>query len=231
MRCIAIACAAALLGLVGFASPAIAQPLLSNQAFIMPPAWVIVPGQEVQHGKLMFRRFSLGLGKSNFDQSRAKGSGVQAIGAAGTLFNTMLYVCPPTGIEHVVFHMPDEVGIESFGRGEQVPSLKTNIRADASAATFEAEYINGDLFIDADGSGQLKDFLALLDASDMTVEFGEKNDRFNLFVGNTFAGVKLVEFVRTALPQLMKKKPAAFKFMSTEQMIKTCGNFRKTGKY
>jgi hypothetical protein len=231
MRRIAITCLAALLGVVGFAPLGGAQPLLSDHAFIMAPTWVIMPGQEIRNGKLMFRRFSLGLQKSNFDEVRAKGGGVEAIGPAGTLFNTMLYVCPRNEIDHLTFHMPDQVELNSFGRDGRVPSLQVNIRADASATKFEAEYIKGDLFVDADGSGHLKDFLDLLDASDITVEFGERQDQFHLFVGNTFASVKLADFLRGALPTLLQKKPSAFKFLSTEQMLKACANYKKSGKY
>ena len=231
MKRVGVACLAVLLGLIAFASGSRAQPVLSDHAFIMPPIWVIMPGQEIRNGNLMFRRFSLALQKSNFDEARAKGGGVEAIGPAGTLFNTMLYVCPRTRTDHLTFHMPDQVGLASFRRDEWVSSLPARILADGSSVKFGAEYIKGDLFVDADGSGHLKDFLDVLNATDIVVEFGAENDRFHLFVGDIFASIKLSDFLRGALPMLLQKKPATFKFLSTAQMLKACANYKKTGKY
>src|SRR5262249_3314268 len=160
------------------------------------------------------------------DEAKAHGGTVEVIGPAGTLFNTILYVCTRDRKDHLTFHMPDQLGLASFGRDEWVSSLQARILADNAAVKFQAEYIKGDLFVDADGSGRVKDFMDLLKASDITVEFGDKNDRFHLFIGDTFSGVKLTDFTRGALPTLLQKKPQTFKFLSTEQMLKACATYK-----
>src|SRR5262249_51796108 len=158
-----------------------AQTFISDQAFIMSPIWVITPGQEIRNDNLMFRRYSLALQKTVFDEARIKGGSVEALAPAPTLFNTMFYVCPRKRTDHLTIHLPDQAQLASFGREEWASSLPVRILADGSSIKFEAEYIKGDLFIDSDGSGHHEDFLDVLNASDLTVEFGAQNDRVHMF--------------------------------------------------
>jgi hypothetical protein len=90
------------------------------------------------------------------------------------------------------------------------------------------EYIKGDLFIDATDP---RSFRSLVFSSELTLEFGDQNDRLNLFVGDRLSNSDLKDVVLTLLPVMLNAKSHSLRHFNNAEMLESCLQYKRTGKY
>jgi hypothetical protein len=208
--------------------------IVTNFFFAMPSYWIVIPEKSDYGGQLLFRRYSVALRRQAIEDAKSGNSKqLQIIGAPGMFYNTMIYNCQrdQRKSDFLTFHIPDELSPSSFRRDERVPQLAIRVLIDRVSMTYDAEYIKGDIFLDASSTRETGDFLRLLNAAEIIVEFGDQKDRLNLFVGDTLGNAKLADFVREALPPLLKLSPNTLRFLNNAEMLRICMTYKKTGHF
>lgn len=206
-----------------------AAPLVSDFAFVMPEQWFLVPGAPHKDGTLQFRRFSVAMDKADFDSVRSGAKNrVQIIGQAGTFYNSMIYTCQrdTKKSDFLTFHFPSEISPASFQYSDAKPNLNLGLLADKKSTHVTAEYLKGDIFVDASTAGA-ETFIDLVTASTLTLDFGEKGDRLNLVVADKFATMDLSNATKEMLPILLNIKPQALRSFSNKQMLESCLQYKK----
>jgi hypothetical protein len=209
-----------------------AEPFVSDFAFVMSTQWFLLPGPPDKDRQLQFRRFSVALHKADFDAVRSgTTSRVQIIGEAGTFYNSMIYTCQGDRgkSDFLTLHFPANVAPASFAFGEWRPRLDVSILADRASSNFVGEYNKGDIFVDASTVG-VDTFLGFANAAALTLDFGEKHDRLNLFVADRFANMDLAAGTREMLPLSLNIKPNALRSFSSREMVERCLQYKKSGR-
>jgi hypothetical protein len=101
------------------------------------------------------------------------------------LANTVSFVCQRGHPNFLLIHLPDAADVRTISPRKQWIS-KTDLRVltDDSAARFDAEYIDGDFFVDFtdETNGGL---IEIMKSKLVTIEFGSGNERLELYTEDT----------------------------------------------
>jgi hypothetical protein len=218
--------------IISFSSKA-AEPLVSDYAFVMPEYWFVIPGKAVADHVLLFRRYSVAMHKADFDLGKSgKVDRIQIIGNPGQFYNSMIYNCQRHSqtSDFLTLHMPPEISPASFKYDEWIPNMELSILAKNTSSHVVGEYLKGDIFVDANSVG-VDNFLRFVSASDMTVQFGEKGDRLNLLITDKFVNMDLADGVRQLLPAVIDVGPKSIHAYTSDEMLKRCLGYKRTGTY
>lgn len=229
----AIRLAALLFAMIASMGSVEAAPLVSDFAFVMSGQWFLLPNGIGKDRQLQFRRFSVAMHKADFEDVRSgKSSQVQIIGQAGTFYNSMIYTCQGDRkkSDFLTLHFPADVAPASFAFDDWRPRLDVSILADRMSSNFVGEYNKGDIFVDASTVGA-ETFLGFANASALTLDFGDKHDRLNLFVADRFATMDLSSGTREMLPVALNIKPNALRSFSTREMVERCLQYKNSGRF
>ena len=206
---------------------------INNYAIIMPSFWLLLPGNAVQGGMLLFRRYSVIIELQNLNEiDSRKDDEVRLISPPGSLVNSMIYNCQrdERKSDFLTVHLPDNAHPTSFEHEEWVSQLEMHMLLDGRSGSVVAEYIKGDIFIDVDNYDSREDFLKLLTASRLIVEFGSKRDRITFAVDNQVGRANLGLFMREYLPRL-PIFASGLRFLSNTDMLHLCSGYKRTGRF
>jgi hypothetical protein len=207
-----------------------AVSIVSDSAFVMPREWFVWPGSQKDDREIAFRRFSVAVHKNDLDSLMLGAKkDIQFIGDVGTFFNSVIFTChkDKSKSDFLTFHIPPDVSPASFKYDEWRPKLEINLLADKVASHFTGEYIKGDIFVDANSVG-VETFVTFLDASSITIDFGDKSDRLNLSMAEKLSGVDLLSQLRELLPIGLKIAPNDLVALSNNEMLERCLQYKKS---
>lgn len=205
---------------------------LNSFAFIMPTYWILWREKAIDNEQALFRRYSLLIERSNLTEiDSGKTQDVHLLEHPGSFINSMIYNCQRDRrkSDFITIHLPESAHPKSFDYHEWVSRLEVRILADGASSTVGGEYIQGDLFMDANALGSAR-FLSLLSASRLIFEFGEKNDRVSFAVAEQIGNAKIGSFIREALPMAVKAS-SSLQFLSGADMLARCSIFKRTGRF
>jgi hypothetical protein len=205
---------------------------LNKLAFVMPSYWILARSMAVADQKLMFRRYSVIIERENLSDIDAGKNQQVTILSEGSLINSMIFNCERDRqkTDFLTIHLPDYLDPQSFDHRQWVSRLDIRNLADERSGSVEGEYIKGDIFIDANKYQSTKDFLNLISASRLSVEFGDKNDRVILAASDQIGSANMRGFIREYLPHI-PNFASGLQFLDTADMIQACLRYKRTGRY
>ena len=206
---------------------------LNSFAFIMPSFWILVPGNAVRDGQLLFRRYSVIIEKQNLNEiDLGTNERVTIISAPGSLTNSMIFNCQRDRrkTDFLTVHLPDNADPTSFEHQEWVSRLDIRILADGGSQSVQGEYIKGDLFIDANAYDFTSEFFRLLSSSRIVFEFGKNNDRIHFAVSDQIGSANIGAFMREYLSRL-PDFASGLRFLSSRDMARLCSTYKRTGRF
>jgi hypothetical protein len=209
-----------------------AESFVSDFAFVMSPQWFLLPGNRENgtRDQLQFRRFSVVVHKADFDSVRSGAKDdVKFIGDVGTFYNSLIYTCQKNAkkSDFLTFHFPVAVSPASFRYDDWKPKLDVSILADKTSTHLIAEYMKGDIFVDANAVG-VETFLQFVGATALTVDFGDKGDRLNFLVADSFATTNLSGITGELVPVMLGIKPNQVRIFSNMEMVKRCLEYKRS---
>jgi len=148
----------------------------------------------------------------------------------GTFANTISFVCSKKHLDYLLIHLPDSADIKTIRPRKQWLS-KTELRVltDDAGVKFEAEYIDGDFFVDFSDDGAIDNLLQALKSRFVTIEFGPGNERISLYTGDTSPDGK-ADFkgaLRGFMPIYAKSVGGKSRIFSMSEMFKMCDEYKK----
>jgi hypothetical protein len=146
----------------------------------------------------------------------------------GGIANTISFVCQRRHLDHILIHLPEIADIKGIRpRKQWFARTELRVLADDVGAKFDAEYIDGDFFVDftEDTKESLDD---VLKSRDLTIEFGPLNERLLLYTGDTdptgranFKGA-----LRDFMPVLTRSFGGKSRIFSLSEMFKACNSYK-----
>lgn len=205
---------------------------VNTVAFVLSKEWLVIQKMALDNGNLYFRRYGLKIanpnGDTDFDQP---GFELTQLDPPGSVVNGQFYVCrrPSRETDTLTVHLPATVELNSFKYGSWQSELAVKSLADGQSRRTKAEYIKGDLFIDASDM-PTEDFHQLLTAARITYEFGPKNDRIQFVIEDEFADTRIKDFLRFAVSKVMQVSESTIRYFDTTEMLAACDAYKRTGK-
>lgn len=205
---------------------------INNVAFVLSKEWLVMQKMALDKGNLYFRRYGLKIanpgGDTDFDKP---GFELTQMDLPGSVVNGQFYVCRRSSRETdtLTVHLPATVELSSFNYNSWQSELMVKSLADGQSRRTKAEYIKGDLFIDASDMPN-EDFHQLLTAARITYEFGPKNDRIQFVIEDEFADTRIKDFLRFAVPKVMQVSESTIRYFDTTEMLAACDAYKRTGK-
>jgi hypothetical protein len=123
--------------------------------------------------------------------------------------------------DYLTFHLPPQVSPASFKYDTNQPKLEINIVIDTEPSHAVVEYKKGDIFLDAADAGA-GNLLRLMRASEITINFGSRNDRLTLGITAKFGSVELAKAMKDLLPQMASIDPGALRSFSNQESREHC---------
>jgi hypothetical protein len=208
---------------------------LRRIVFLMSPTWIFFRAKPTTDGDLIMRRYSIITDKTSFDNVdlKAEGDGTTSLPMVrDQLINSAVFVCKPNTAhsDHLIFHLPNGVHLGSFPLNEWVSHLEARTLADGNSRQFASEYIKGDLFIDWEYPNNSENFLRLLNAKRLSIEFGSGNDRLNFAIETNVGPTNVDGAIRALLPMYLNSGMDELTHLSTAEMLNVCWEFKRTGK-
>jgi hypothetical protein len=198
--------------------------VVSDFAFAMPETWFVLPGPSREADAILFRRYSVAMRKTDYAATRSgRTNQIRLMGPAGQLYNSMIYTCRKSSDkpDYLTFHLPPQVSPASFKYDTNQPKLEINIVVDTEPNHAVVEYKKGDIFLDAADAGA-GNLLRLMRASEITINFGSRNDRFTLGITAKFGSVELAKAMKDLLPQMASIDPGALRSFSNQELREHC---------
>jgi hypothetical protein len=147
----------------------------------------------------------------------------------GTFANTISFVCSKKHLDHLLIHVPDSADIKTIRPRKQWLS-KTELRVltDDAGVKFDAEYIDGDFFVDFSDDGAIDNLLRALKSRSMTIEFGPGNERISLYTGDTSPDGKadIKAALKEIMPMYAKSIRGKSRIVGMSEMFKMCDMYR-----
>jgi hypothetical protein len=157
----------------------------------------------------------------------------------GELANTVSFVCQRKNLNSLLVHLPDAVDLKTMRpRNQWISKTELRVLTDDFATRFDAEYIDGDFFVDFNDETK-GNLIYLIKSRFVTVEFGPGNERISLFtadVGHDGTG-NLKGALRELVPLMAKSFGGNSRILSMSEMFDLCDDYKArpvssaTGKY
>jgi hypothetical protein len=192
--------------------------------FAIPSNWVYIEGLALNGDDLLFRRYAVVFK----DNELYKFFSIPNIMFFGCRRELQLQ-------DHLAIHLPP-AKLKSFSDREGSHRVEVRLKYDRTESKMFADYVNGDIFLMLP-YGSLAQ---IVDSPKITIEFGERNDRVEIIVGNKLpSGGDVDGFLRAALKTLSGMEgfsisgvpESRFHYFDTKEMLAACARFKKTGKY
>jgi hypothetical protein len=150
----------------------------------------------------------------------------------GTLANTISFVCQKQHLNSLLIHLPEAADIKTIRpRNQWISRTDVRILTDDFGAKFDAEYINGDFFIDfvPNDESLMTNLLGVLTSNTLTIEFGPETERIALYTGDTDSEGKanFKGFLRKVVPMMAKQFRGKLRIFSMSEMFKACGDYKR----
>jgi hypothetical protein len=145
--------------------------------------------------------------------------------------NALFVHCQSKFYDVVVFHIPSGVELKSMRRNERIPKMAVRVVADDGDTSFEAEYIEGDIFIDI--TPQTRDALMrIVESRRISVELGPQQEQIRLYQADKMPDGKgdLRGFIREIVPMFVTSMGGRnVRTIKGAQLLDACARFKATG--
>jgi hypothetical protein len=142
-------------------------------------------------------------------------------------------------LNHLLIHLPEAADLRTIRpRNQWISKTELRVLTDDFAARFDAEYINGDFFVDF--NNETKDNLVqLIKSKFVTIEFGPGNERISLYTADLGpdGNANLKGALRDFVPYMAKSFRGNSRVVSMSEMFDLCDDYKArpisspTGKY
>jgi hypothetical protein len=146
----------------------------------------------------------------------------------GQLANTVSFVCQKKHFNHLLIHLPDAADVKTIRpRKQWISKTELRVMTDDFATKFDAEYIDGDFFVDfnEDTKEHLDDVLR---SRSLTIEFGPENEKLSLYAADmdpdgkaNFKGA-----LREMVPMMAKSFGGKSRVVGTTEMFRLCDTYK-----
>jgi hypothetical protein len=146
----------------------------------------------------------------------------------GQLANAVTFVCQKRHLNHLLIHLPDDADIKTIRpRKQWISKTELRVLTDDFAATFDAEYIDGDFFVDFK-EDTLENLNDILRSRFLTIEFGPGNEKLSLYAGDMDPAGK-ADFkgaLKEMVPMMAKSFGGKSRAIGTTEMFKLCDTYK-----
>jgi hypothetical protein len=112
-------------------------------------------------------------------------------------------------------------------RDQWISKIELRVLTDDFATRLDAEYINGDFFVDFDERRD-DDLVRILKSQSVTIEFGPGDERISLYTGDLGPNgkAKFKDALRHIVPLVTKSFGGKSRIFSLSEMFNLCASFR-----
>jgi hypothetical protein len=196
---------------------------LARVQFVTPPRWYQFGNNIREDDVLIFRRYAISVIDGKIQTE------------LGSVKNIYDFGCQRSARhpDYVVFHFPEWIDLKGVARTDWIPKMPLNVALN-ERKSFEAqgEFKNGALFIDLDDF--YRDNLLRLMAAEETIVQMPSGDRLSVLQRARTPDGKgdIVGFVDEIVPVISKAvNGGAVSRMETADVLKSCLNYKRTGRY
>jgi hypothetical protein len=144
------------------------------------------------------------------------------------LANTVSFVCQKKHYNYLLIHLPDAADLMTLRpRNQWISKTELRVLSDDFATRFEAEYIDGDFFVDFNDITQ-ENLVQLIKSKSLTIEFGPGNERISLYTADVGPDGKanLKGALREFVPYMAKSFRGNSQVFSMSKMFDLCDHYK-----
>jgi hypothetical protein len=144
------------------------------------------------------------------------------------LANTVSFVCSKKHMNHLLVHLPDGADVKTFRpRKQWLSRTELRVLTDDFATKLEAEYLDGDFFIDFTDETS-EGLVRVMKSKLLTIEFGPENERVSLYAGDLSPDGKanFKGALREMVAMMMKRLNVKSRVVSMDEMFDLCSIYK-----
>jgi hypothetical protein len=138
--------------------------------------------------------------------------------------NTVSFVCQKRRKNHLLIHLPDHADIKTIRpRKQWISRMDLRVLTDDFGTRFDAEYIDGDFFVDFTDDTTER-LVEVLKSRVVTIEFGPEDERILLYAGDTGPdnSAHLKSVLRDMVPILARSFGGKSRVFRMSEMFRAC---------